>query len=60
MESVEHLAWAIARQWLGVVIYPEHPKDAWVVDGLATHLRDSFIRASMGSNEATFRYRSRS
>ena len=55
MESVEHLAGAVARQWLGVVIYPQEPKDAWVVDGLAIHLREGFIRYSMGRNEAAFR-----
>lgn len=49
------LAYALARQWFGVYITPEAPNDDWLLDGLAQFLTDSFIKRSLGNNEARYR-----
>ena len=56
MEAAAAMADAVARQWLGVVVYPAQPKDAWVVEGLAARLREAFLRRYLGKNEATHRH----
>ncbi|CAI9113636.1 OLC1v1014275C1 [Oldenlandia corymbosa var. corymbosa] len=49
------LASALARQWFGVYITSEAPNDDWLLDGLAGFLTDSFIKRSLGNNEALYR-----
>ena len=55
MESAAAIAGAVARQWLGVILYPALPKDAWVLEGLAVRLREAFLRKHLGQNEAKYR-----
>ena len=55
MEAAAAVADAVARQWLGVLVYPGQPKDAWLVEGLAMRLREAFLRRCLGKNEATHR-----
>lgn len=49
------LAYALARQWFGVYITAEAPNDEWLLDGLAGFLTDSFVKQSLGNNEARYR-----
>ena len=49
------MADAVARQWLGVAVYPFLPRDAWVTEGLAVRLREAFLLKHLGKNEATYR-----
>lgn len=49
------LAYGLARQWFGVYITAEAPNDEWLLDGLAGFLTDSFIKQSLGNNEARYR-----
>ncbi|XP_057432155.1 uncharacterized protein LOC130724906 [Lotus japonicus] len=48
------LAYALARQWVGVYITPEAPNDEWVLEGLAGFLTDFFIKKHLGNNEARY------
>ncbi|XP_068655195.1 transcription initiation factor TFIID subunit 2 [Aristolochia californica] len=48
-------AYALAKQWFGVFITAETPNDEWLLDGLAGFLTDSFIKRSLGNNEARYR-----
>ncbi|XP_071704745.1 transcription initiation factor TFIID subunit 2 isoform X2 [Rutidosis leptorrhynchoides] len=49
------LAYGLARQWFGVYITAESPNDEWLLDGLAGFMTDSFIKQSLGNNEARYR-----
>ena len=55
MESAAAIAGAVARQWLGVIVFPALPKDAWVLEGLAVRLSEAFMRKHLGRNEAKYR-----
>ncbi|CAM8974118.1 unnamed protein product [Rhodiola kirilowii] len=48
------LAYSLARQWFGVFITPESPNDEWLLEGLAGYMTDSFIKQSLGNNEARY------
>lgn len=49
------LAYGLARQWFGAYIVAEEASDEWLLDGLAGFLTDSFIKRSLGNNEALYR-----
>ncbi|XP_064954623.1 transcription initiation factor TFIID subunit 2-like isoform X1 [Musa acuminata AAA Group] len=49
------LAYALARQWFGVFITAHEPTDEWLLDGLAGFLTDTYIKHSLGNNEARYR-----
>ncbi|KAL4197387.1 hypothetical protein AMTRI_Chr04g188050 [Amborella trichopoda] len=49
------LAYALARQWFGMFITAERPNDGWLLEGLAGFLTDTFIKRSLGNNEARYR-----
>lgn len=55
MESCLAVAYAVARQWFGVLIRPRTPADAWLVEGLAGYLHDLFLRRFLGKNELRYR-----
>ena len=55
MESRLAIAYAVARQWFGVLIRPRTPADAWLVEGLAGYLHDLFLRRFLGKNELRYR-----
>lgn len=55
MESRLAIAYAVARQWFGVLIRPRTPADAWLVEGLAGYLHDLFLRHFLGKNELRYR-----
>lgn len=55
MESRLAIAYAMARQWFGVLIRPRTPADAWLVEGLAGYLHDLFLRRFLGKNELRYR-----
>ncbi|GMH30011.1 hypothetical protein Nepgr_031854 [Nepenthes gracilis] len=55
IETRIRLAYALSRQWFGVYITPETPDDEWLVEGLAGFLTDTFIKESLGNNEARYR-----
>ena len=55
MESRLAIAYAVARQWFGVLIRPRTPADAWLVEGLAGYLHDLFLRRFLGRNELRYR-----
>ena len=55
MESRLAIAYAVARQWFGVLIRPRTPADTWLVEGLAGYLHDLFLRRFLGKNELRYR-----
>ena len=54
-ESRLAVAYAVARQWFGVLIRPRTPADSWLVEGLAGYLHDLFLRRFLGKNELRYR-----
>ena len=53
--SHEALAAALARQWFGGFLIPRDTGDSWLVEGLAVHLVDKFLKHLMGDNEIRYR-----
>lgn len=55
MEAQVALVEGLATQWMGVLLRPKAPSDAWVAAGLAAYLVDSYVRKVFGHNELLFR-----
>ena len=49
------LVYALATQWMGIDIVPQHLKDSWAIFGMAYFMTDSFMRRLCGKNDYRFR-----
>lgn len=57
LETRQHLAHALAVQWVGMNIIQRSWSDTWLINGLALYISGLFWRKLMGNNEYRFRLR---